>query len=139
MPRKIFVVGHKNPDTDSIVSAVAYAELLHRQGMENVIPARQGEVWPETRYLLDRFGFPAPLMKLLRAEKGYASFLFMVVDVVHSQTEILIAGMEQEVAEALGERLTTPHSIVMGGIMSRKKQVVPILPRVARKWKGSRG
>src|SRR5512139_3561195 len=58
--RKIFVVGHKNPDTDSIVSAVAYAELLRLQGVSCVIAARQGEVWRETRYILDRFGLPLP-------------------------------------------------------------------------------
>ena len=60
--RKIFVVGHKNPDTDSIVSAAAYAELLRLQGVPNVIAARQGDVWRETRYILDRFGVPAPLL-----------------------------------------------------------------------------
>jgi inorganic pyrophosphatase/exopolyphosphatase len=46
------------------------------------------------------------------------------------------AGMEQEVAEAFDQRLASPHSVIMGGVMSRKKQVVPILPRVARRWKG---
>jgi manganese-dependent inorganic pyrophosphatase len=76
-------------------------------------------------------------MLALRAEKGYAALLFMVVDVVHSQTEILIAGVEEEVAEALGQRLDSPNSIVMGGVMSRKKQVVPILPRIARQYAAS--
>ena len=60
--RKIYVVGHKNPDTDSIVSAVAYAELLRLQGVAGVVAARQGEVWRETRYILDRFGLPLPLL-----------------------------------------------------------------------------
>ncbi|NIV33766.1 MAG: hypothetical protein GWN58_31265 [Anaerolineae bacterium] len=40
MPRKISVIGHKNPDTDSIVSALAYAELLRLQGEQHVIAAR---------------------------------------------------------------------------------------------------
>ena len=71
----------------------------------------------------------------MRAEKGYASLLLMVVDIVHSQTEILIVGLENEVAEMLGQTLDSPHSLTMGGVMSRKKQVVPILPRVARRWK----
>lgn len=51
MPRKIYVVGHKNPDTDSIVSAMAYAELLRLRGVENVFAACQGEAWPKTRYI----------------------------------------------------------------------------------------
>lgn len=70
-------------------------------------------------------------MKALRAEKGYASLLLIVVDIVHNQTEILIDGMEQEIAAALGEALLSPHSIIMSGVVSRKKQIVPILPRVA--------
>ncbi len=62
MGKRVYVIGHKNPDTDSIVSAVAYAELLRRQGKENVVAARQGDLWPETRYILDRFGVPAPML-----------------------------------------------------------------------------
>ena len=62
MGRRIYVIGHKKPDTDSIVSAVAYAELLRRQGQENVIAARQGVPWPETQYILDRFGIPVPVL-----------------------------------------------------------------------------
>ncbi len=60
MTRKIFVIGHKNPDTDSIVSAAAYAELLRRQGTQDVVAARQGDVWRETRFILERFGVPLP-------------------------------------------------------------------------------
>ena len=70
-------------------------------------------------------------MKALRVEKGYTSLLLIVVDIVHNQTEILIDGMEQEIAAALGEALLSPHSIIMSGVVSRKKQIVPILPRVA--------
>jgi manganese-dependent inorganic pyrophosphatase len=62
MPRRIFDLGHKNPDTDSIVSALAYAELLRLQGEQHVIAARQGEVWRETRSVLDRFGLPLPAL-----------------------------------------------------------------------------
>jgi len=55
----ILVVGHKNPDTDAIVSAIAVAQLKTAQG----IPAQavaQGHPNPETRFVLDKFGFPAP-------------------------------------------------------------------------------
>ncbi len=60
--RRIYVIGHKKPDTDSIVSAVAYAELLRRQGQDNVVAARQGDPWPETQYILDRFDVPLPVL-----------------------------------------------------------------------------
>ena len=61
MLRTIFVIGHRNPDTDSIVSALAYAELLRLQAEQHVIAARQGEVWRETQYVLERLGLPLPV------------------------------------------------------------------------------
>ncbi|MDO4198504.1 MAG: putative manganese-dependent inorganic diphosphatase [Erysipelotrichaceae bacterium] len=59
MNRPIYVIGHKNPDTDSIVSAIAYAEYKRQQGYDT-IAARCGSVSSETEYLLDRFGFEYP-------------------------------------------------------------------------------
>jgi manganese-dependent inorganic pyrophosphatase len=61
MNRKIYVIGHKNPDTDSIASAIAYAELKKRQGVTNVHAAMAGEPNPQTRYILERLGIEAPL------------------------------------------------------------------------------
>jgi len=58
--KKVYVIGHKNPDTDSIVSAIAYAELKHSLGETNVFPARGGKVNLQTEYILDRFNIPHP-------------------------------------------------------------------------------
>jgi len=55
----IHVTGHKHPDTDSICSAIAYANLKRKQGLE-AIACRLGEVNHETRYILNRFGFEEP-------------------------------------------------------------------------------
>lgn len=60
MGRPIYVVGHKNPDTDSIAAAIGYADLKRRTGTPEATPARLGDPNPETRYLLGRFGLPAP-------------------------------------------------------------------------------
>ena len=60
MKRKTFVIGHRNPDTDSIVSAVAYAELKRQLGLECCFPARAGKLTPQTEYVLERFGVSAP-------------------------------------------------------------------------------
>ena len=57
--RPVLVVGHKNPDTDAIVSAIAVAQLKSAQG----IPAQavaQGAPNPETGFVLQKFGFTAP-------------------------------------------------------------------------------
>ncbi len=55
----VYVVGHKNPDTDSVTAAIAYAELMKAKG-EDYIPCMQGEMNPETKVVLERFGCAAP-------------------------------------------------------------------------------
>jgi len=61
MHRTIYVIGHRNPDTDSIASAIAYAELKKGLGQSNVQAAMAGEPNPQTRYILQRLGLEAPL------------------------------------------------------------------------------
>lgn len=61
MEKRIYVIGHKNPDTDSIASAIAYAELKQKLGQKNVIAATAGEPNPQTRYILERLGISTPL------------------------------------------------------------------------------
>ncbi|MCQ2436997.1 MAG: putative manganese-dependent inorganic diphosphatase [Clostridia bacterium] len=57
----IYITGHRNPDTDSIVSAMAYAALRNALGDgNNYVPARLGHVSDETQMVLERFGFEAP-------------------------------------------------------------------------------
>lgn len=53
------VVGHKNPDTDSVVSAIAAADLMSKRGLQ-AAPYMQGEPTPETAFVLESFGFKAP-------------------------------------------------------------------------------
>lgn len=53
------VIGHMNPDTDSIVSAIAAADLYAKRGLD-VSPAAQGQPAPETAFVLEKFGIPAP-------------------------------------------------------------------------------
>lgn len=63
----IYVTGHKNPDSDSICSAYAYAELKNKTGNLPAVPVRLGNVNRETQYILDYFGVEAP--KLLKTVK----------------------------------------------------------------------
>ena len=60
MERTIYVVGHRNPDTDSICSAIAYAHLKNVLGERNVRAARAGEIDAETAFVLQRFDVPLP-------------------------------------------------------------------------------
>ncbi|NLK36749.1 MAG: putative manganese-dependent inorganic diphosphatase [Epulopiscium sp.] len=59
--KPIFVIGHKNPDTDSICSAIAYAHLKNKTTKEqHYEPKRAGQVNNETKYVLEYFGVPCP-------------------------------------------------------------------------------
>lgn len=58
---KIFVIGHKNPDTDSICSAIAYADIKNRTGQsKKYVPKRAGQINEETQFVLNRFGVQPP-------------------------------------------------------------------------------
>src|SRR5215472_1887285 len=70
-------------------------------------------------------------MRRLAQERGYASFLFMIVDIIHMRCHLLISGAEQAVAEVLGRPLEADgHRLIVEGFVSRKKQLVPLLPRI---------
>lgn len=56
----VYVTGHKNPDTDSIVAAIAYASLMNALGERQYVASRIGTVSDETQRILERFGFEAP-------------------------------------------------------------------------------
>ncbi len=60
MERRVYVIGHKNPDTDSVVAAAAYAELKRELGMAEARAARAGAVNPQTEYIFDRFEVALP-------------------------------------------------------------------------------
>lgn len=58
--KKVWVTGHKNPDTDSICAAIAYAYLKNQLGDREYIPKRAGSINAETRYVLDYFHVQEP-------------------------------------------------------------------------------
>ncbi|WP_448565485.1 manganese-dependent inorganic pyrophosphatase [Thalassotalea ganghwensis] len=69
-----YVVGHKIPDSDSICSAIALSYLKTTLG-EETVPARLGELSPETLFILDKFGFEQPQLKT-----SYAGESLYIVD-----------------------------------------------------------
>lgn len=59
--RTVCVIGHKNPDTDSICSAIAYAYLKNqRESNFRYVPVRAGQISAETQYVLEHFGVEPP-------------------------------------------------------------------------------
>ncbi len=77
-----WVIGHKNPDTDSIVSAIVYARKI------NATPARAGELNPETKFVLEKFAVQAPELK----EKIEAGEKVVIVDTNNKEELIPIEG-----------------------------------------------
>jgi len=62
MEQITYVIGHVNPDTDSIASAIGYAWLLRERDGMNAVPARAGTINPQTTWVLDRLGLEAPCL-----------------------------------------------------------------------------
>ncbi len=58
----VYVLGHKSPDTDSVTAAIAFAELQKMLGVD-AVPCRQGELNPETKVVLEKFGFAEPELR----------------------------------------------------------------------------
>ena len=56
----VWIIGHKNPDADSICAAIAYAALKNQTDREQYVPKRAGSMNGETQYVLDYFGVEAP-------------------------------------------------------------------------------
>lgn len=76
-----YVVGHQQPDTDSITAALAYARLKQAEGVD-AVPARAGEINPESQFVLDRWDAEAPT----RLEDATGETLLLVDHNEHSQT-----------------------------------------------------
>ncbi|MDO5423842.1 MAG: putative manganese-dependent inorganic diphosphatase [Eubacteriales bacterium] len=60
MKQRTYIIGHKNPDTDSICSAIAYADIKNRTDEGEFVPKRAGQISQETQYVLDRFQMDPP-------------------------------------------------------------------------------
>jgi len=79
-------------------------------------------------------------MQHLSQKRGYASFLFMIVDIINMRCHLLVYGGEHAAADVLGARLENDgHSVVVEGLVSRKKQLVPLLARIQSAMSGKTG
>ncbi len=104
----VYVVGHKSPDTDSVCSAIAYAELKKKMGMD-AVPARQGELNPETAFVLEKFGFEVP--ELLTDGAGKKVILVDHSDVSQSLDNLNQAEIVEIVDHHKIGDITTPNPI----------------------------
>ncbi|PYZ92033.1 manganese-dependent inorganic pyrophosphatase [Salipaludibacillus keqinensis] len=86
---KVLIFGHQNPDTDTICSALVYADLKKELGM-NVEPVRLGEVGAETQFALDYFGVDAP-----RQVDTVANEVEQVILVDHNERQQSVKDLDQ--------------------------------------------
>jgi manganese-dependent inorganic pyrophosphatase len=93
---KVLIFGHKNPDTDTICSAIAYADLKSQLG-QNVEAVRLGEVNGETQFALNQFGVQAP-----RLVETVAGEVKSVILVDHNERQQSVSDIgEVRVAEVI--------------------------------------
>ena len=71
-----YIFGHTTPDSDSIVGAISLSYLKNQLG-EETTPTRQGEINPETAFILNRFGFEQPMLKTSYAGENVYLIDFM--------------------------------------------------------------
>lgn len=86
---KVLVFGHKNPDTDTICSAIAYAELKNKLGV-NAEPVRLGALNGETQFALDSFGVEVP-----RLVETVANEVSEVILVDHNERQQSVSDIDQ--------------------------------------------
>ena len=82
----VYVFGHKNPDTDSIVGAISISYLKNQVEKEEYIPCRQGEISDETKLILDKFDGKLPTLKTSVA--GEKVYIVDSTDKAHFQDDI---------------------------------------------------
>jgi manganese-dependent inorganic pyrophosphatase len=107
---EIFVIGHRNPDTDAICSAIGYAEFKRRTGMAEAVAARCGDTNDRIDFVLNTFGLPAP--------KFVADVSPKVSDVM--QRKIMSVTPEATAAQAL--QLMDEHNIRILPVLDQERR-----------------
>jgi manganese-dependent inorganic pyrophosphatase len=82
----VYVFGHRNPDTDSIIGAISISYLKNQVESDEYIPCRQGEISDETKFILNKFGGTLPTLKTSVA--GERVYIVDSTDKAHFQDDI---------------------------------------------------
>lgn len=90
---KVYVTGHKSPDTDSIAAAISYSYLKRQLGMD-AVAARAGEPNKETKFALDYFKVEAPVLLTSVARKNPDDEKTKVILVDHNESKQCVDGIK---------------------------------------------
>ena len=149
MKETIYVIGHRNPDTDSIASAIAYAALKRQLGFPMVVPAIAGEPNLQTRYVLERLGIPVPIyladvhpkvrdtLNRTPVKIGMASSAYEAIELFH-RSGVRVLPVIDDHGKPLGTlsllRLSESY-LIPGG--EQQREIRTSLPSLARTLNGS--
>ena len=135
--KKTYIIGHRHPDTDSICSAIGYADLLNRNGLGNYIPACCGKLNAESRYALSKFGVDEPALVLnvepsvsdlsrIHQEKALGST--PTIDVIHMMDEKDMRNLPiiDESGKLLG--LVSEHGLARAYVSNTKMDTLAVSP-----------
>ncbi len=84
----VYVFGHRNPDSDSIIGAIALSYLKNMVENEEYIPAKQGDISAETAFILEKFGYADKEPVLKTSVAGEKVYLVDSTDKPHFQDDI---------------------------------------------------
>ncbi|WP_418248862.1 manganese-dependent inorganic pyrophosphatase [Dialister succinatiphilus] len=90
---KVYVTGHKSPDTDSIAAAISYSYLKRQLGMD-AVAARAGEPNKETKFALDYFKVEAPVLLTSVARKSESDEKTKIILVDHNESKQCVDGIK---------------------------------------------
>ncbi len=124
-----YVCGHRNPDTDSIVAAISYANLCNTMGDEGYIPARLGHLNDESAFLLQRFGYEPPMyLHTVRTQVRDIEYdqlpkLGLSAPVSHAW-ELMTSGKGNKIAHIVREDGTLYGVVAAGDIAERDMESI---------------
>jgi inorganic pyrophosphatase/exopolyphosphatase len=111
MSDQIHVIGHVNPDTDSIAAAIGYAWLLRERDGTNTVAARAGALNPQTAWVLKTLSLEAPIL----------------LDVVRGTSRLILSSSAPPVLSDLPYPPLPDGTRDAQGVVSRKKQLLPVV------------
>lgn len=124
-----WVIGHKNPDTDAICSALGYADLLSKTSMPGIRAARCGDVNARTSFVLDRAGVAAPALIMdVRPQAGQIGRRSVVLA---EETESLLEALNRLRGAKLRSMPVVNLERKVIGMLSLQKAVELLLPQTA--------
>ncbi|MCT4688538.1 putative manganese-dependent inorganic diphosphatase [Vallitalea sp.] len=127
---KIYIFGHKNPDTDSICSTIAYENLKKQLGYDNYIAARLGAINKETTFALNYFNVDKPM--LLKGLNPQVSDLNLPTTVVAHETDTVKQTLEKIISKIGRSIPVVDENERLIGIVSISDIVPPYLEMTSK-------